>query len=122
MPNPLNAYVVGPRTRISGAETGPLAKLDFAVKDLIDIAGVPTGGGNPDWPRANAVPTRHAWVVETLLAAGASVIGKTITDEVSLGILGENAHDGTPITPAAPRQSARRIVVRLGLGGCRRLV
>ena len=102
MPNPLNAYVAGPRTRISGAETGPLAKLDFAVKDLIDIAGVPTGGGNPDWPRANVVPTRHAWVVETLLAAGASVIGKTITDEVSLGILGENAHDGTPINPAAP--------------------
>ena len=102
MPNPLNAYVAGPRTRIFGAATGKLVGLDFAVKDLIDIAGVPTGGGNPDWPRANAVPTRHAWVVETLLAAGASVIGKTITDEVSLGILGENAHDGTPINPAAP--------------------
>jgi amidase len=39
--------------------------------------------------------------VQTLLAAGASVIGKTITDEVSLGILGENAHDGTPLNPAA---------------------
>ncbi len=30
------------------------------------------------------------------------MIGKTITDEVSLGILGENAHDGTPVNPAAP--------------------
>jgi amidase len=37
-----------------------------------------------------------------VLDAGASVIGKTITDEVSLGILGENAHDGTPLNPAAP--------------------
>jgi amidase len=102
MTNPLNAFVAGPRTVIAGAATGPLAGLTFAVKDLIDIAGVPTGGGNPDWPRANKLPMRHAWVVEALLAAGASVIGKTITDEVSLGILGENAHDGTPTNPAAP--------------------
>src|SRR6202022_2468487 len=42
------------------------------------------------------------WVVQTLLDAGASVVGKTITDEVSLGILGENAHDGTPLNSAAP--------------------
>ena len=102
MTNPFNAFVAGPRAVIAGAASGPLAGLDFAVKDLIDIAGVPTGGGNPDWPRANTLPTRHAWVVETLLGAGASVIGKTVTDEVSLGILGENAHDGTPINPAAP--------------------
>jgi amidase len=40
--------------------------------------------------------------VQTLLDAGASVVGKTITDEVSLGILGENAFDGTPLNPAAP--------------------
>ena len=46
--------------------------------------------------------SKHAWVVQRLLDAGASVIGKTITDEVSLGILGENAHDGTPLNPAAP--------------------
>ena len=76
--------------------------MDFAVKDLIDVAGVPTGGGNPDWPGANATPTRHAAVVQRLLDAGASVMGKTVTDEVSLGILGENAHDGTPLNPAAP--------------------
>ena len=70
--------------------SGSLAGLTFAVKDLIDVAGVPTGGGNPDWQRAHPVPTRHAWIVERLLRAGASVIGKTATDEVSLGILGEN--------------------------------
>jgi amidase len=96
------AFVPGPRTRVPGVATGPLAGLDFAVKDLIDVTDVPTGGGNPDWPRFAATPTRHAWVVQTLLDAGASVIGKTITDEVSLGILGENAHDGTPLNPAAP--------------------
>jgi amidase len=96
------AFVAGPRTQVAGAAVGPLAGLRFAVKDLIDVAGVPTGGGNPDWPRFASTPTRHAWVVQTLLDAGASVVGKTITDEVSLGILGENAHDGTPLNPAAP--------------------
>jgi amidase len=40
--------------------------------------------------------------VQTLLDAGATLIGKTITDEVSLGILGENAFDGTPLNSAAP--------------------
>jgi len=96
------AFVPGPRTQVSGAAAGPLAGLTFAVKDLIDVADVPTGGGNPDWPRFASTPARHAWVVQTLLDAGASVAGNTITDEVSLGILGENAHDGTPLNPAAP--------------------
>jgi amidase len=40
--------------------------------------------------------------VQRLLDAGATLIGKTITDEVSLGILGENPFDGTPLNPHAP--------------------
>jgi len=98
----LNAFVPGPRCQIAGAPDGPLAGLTFAVKDLIDVAGWPTGGGNPDWERAHPMPTRHAWVVERLLASGASIVGKTATDEVSLGILGENPFTGTPLNPAAP--------------------
>ncbi len=96
------AFVAGPRCHIGGAPDGPLAGLTFAVKDLIDIAGIPTLGGTPDWAAGRPVPDAHAWVVQRLLDAGASVIGKTVTDEVSLGILGENAHDGTPLNPAAP--------------------
>ena len=87
-------------------DTGILAGLTFAVKDLIDIAGVPTGGGNPDWERTHPVPTRHAWIVDRLLGSGASVIGKTATDEISLGILGENPFTGTPLNPAAPDRAA----------------
>lgn len=98
----LNAFVPGPRCEVAGAPDAPLSGLTFAVKDLIDVAGWPTGGGNPDWGRHNPLPTRHAWIVETLLHAGASIIGKTITDEVSLGILGENPFDGTARNPAAP--------------------
>jgi amidase len=95
-------FLPGPRVRVAGSATGPLAGLTFAVKDLIDVADTPTGGGNPDWPRVYPTPARHAGVVQTLLDAGASVVGKTVTDEVSLGILGENAHDGTPLNPAMP--------------------
>jgi amidase len=100
--SPNDPFVAGPRCQVAGAANGPLAGLTFAVKDLIDVAGVPTGGGNPDWERTHAVPTRHAWIVQRLLDAGASVIGKTVTDEVSLGILGENPFTGTPENPAAP--------------------
>ncbi len=100
----IDAFVPGPRCRIAGAAAGPLAGLTFAVKDLIDVAGWPTGGGNPDWERTHPVPARHARVVETLLAAGASIIGKTATDEISLGILGENPFTGTPLNPAAPER------------------
>jgi amidase len=96
------AFVPGQRFRIEGAASGSLAGLTFAAKDLFDVAGHPTGGGNPDWARANPIPDRHAWAVQRLLDAGATLIGKTITDEVSLGILGENPFDGTPQNPRAP--------------------
>ena len=95
-------FVPGPPLRVGGAAGGPLAGLTFAAKDLFDVAGHPTGGGNPDWARQHPVPARHAWAVQRLLDAGATLIGKTVTDEVSLGILGENPFDGTPLNPRAP--------------------
>ena len=96
------AFVPGTERRIEGRAGGPLDGLTFAAKDLFDVAGLPTGGGNPDWPGNDAPAGRHAWAVETLLEAGAAFIGKTVTDEVSLGILGESAFYGTPLNPAAP--------------------
>ena len=102
MTDAINAFIPGPRVTITGAPNGPLSGLTFAAKDLFDIAGHPTGGGNHDWARTHPIPTRHAWAVQTLLDAGATLIGKTITDEVSLGILGENAFDGTPLNTKAP--------------------
>jgi amidase len=95
-------FVPGPQIRIEGRSNGPLAGLTFAAKDLFDVAGQPTGGGNHDWARWHPVPDKHAWAVQRLLDGGATLIGKTITDEVSLGILGENAFDGTPLNPKAP--------------------
>ena len=95
-------FVSGSQIRIEGRSNGPLAGLAFAAKDLFDVAGQPTGGGNHDWARWHPVPDKHAWAVQRLLDSGATLIGKTITDEVSLGILGENAFDGTPLNPKAP--------------------
>ena len=100
--DPLDAFVPGPRCTIAGAASGPLAGVTLAVKDLIDVAGLPTGGGDPDWERTHPSPARHAWIVARLLEAGMRIVGKTATDEVSLGILGENAFTGTPRNPAAP--------------------
>jgi amidase len=102
MSEDIGAFVPGPRVRIEGGAGGTLSGLTFAAKDLFDVAGVPTGGGNHDWPTGRPVPDRHAWAVQALLDAGATLVGKTITDEVSLGILGENAFDGTPINVRAP--------------------
>lgn len=100
--NAISPFVPGTDIRVAGAATGPLAGLTFAAKDLFDIKGFPTGGGNPDWPRDHPVPTKHAWAVQTLLNGGADLVGKTITDEISLGILGENAFEGTPGNVNAP--------------------
>ncbi len=93
-------FVPGGRFTIAGRPGGPLAGLSFVAKDLFDVAGHPTGAGNPDW--VQPIPDRHAWAVQALLNAGATLVGKTVTDEVSLGILGESAWFGTPLNPAAP--------------------
>lgn len=78
MTDSIGAVVAGIDVRIAGAAQGPLAGLTFAAKDLCDVAGYPTAGGNPDWAAYNPVPTRHAWAVQTLLDAGAMLVGKTI--------------------------------------------
>lgn len=100
--DPLGAFAPDGQFHIEGAADGPLKGLTFAAKDLFDVAGKITGGGNPDWSKDKPTPTRHAWAVQRLLDGGADLIGKTITDEISLGILGENAFYGTPENPKAP--------------------
>jgi amidase len=98
----VGAFVPGPRAEIQGAAAGALKGLRFAAKDLFDVAGYVTGGGNPAWAEGRTPATQHAWAVARLLSAGADLAGKTITDEVSLGILGENPFYGTPLNSAAP--------------------
>jgi amidase len=81
---------------------GPLAGLKFAVKDVYDVAGHPTGAGNPQWLATHAIPQQHAPLVAQLLGAGASLYGKTVTDELAYSIHGDNLHYGMPLNSAAP--------------------
>jgi amidase len=90
------------RFRLTPTKPGPLDGLTFAVKDLIDIAGRTTGCGNPTWHATHPPASVHAICVEQLLAAGATCIGKTVTDEIAFSLLGENHFHGTPLNPAAP--------------------
>src|SRR6266851_1404434 len=102
MRDPLNAFCTHPEARLKGAPHGPLAGLTFAAKDLFDVAGHVTGAGNPDWLALHPPAARTAPMVQRLVDTGADMVGKTHTDELSRGILGENAHYGTPTNPSAP--------------------
>ncbi len=88
--------------RVPGALNGPLSGLTFAAKDIFDVAGYVTGGGNPDWQRTHGPAERSAPTVQALLDAGATLVGKTHTDELTRGIMGTNPHYGTPVNTAAP--------------------
>ena len=86
---------IGPRRE--GAAAGPLRGLRFAAKDLFDVAGFVTGCGNPDWKRTHEAASATAPAVTACLEAGATLVGKTLTDELAYSLNGENAHYGTPV-------------------------
>ncbi|HXV23833.1 MAG TPA: amidase [Alphaproteobacteria bacterium] len=98
----VGAFLPGARLTIPGAAAGPLRGLAFAVKDLFDVAGDPTGFGNPDWTATHPVPERNAPVIDRLLGAGAGIAGKTVLDELAYSLEGRNVHYGAPKNSAAP--------------------
>lgn len=98
----LGAFCRHTHVAVAGSGRGPLAGLTFGVKDIYDIAGHKTGFGSPDWLATHAPATSTAPVVAGLLAAGADMLGKTQTDELTYSLNGENAHYGTPVNVNAP--------------------
>jgi amidase len=76
--------------------------MGFGVKDLFDVAGYPTGGGQPLLLAMSGIKTKTAPTVQKLLDAGARMVGKTVTDELAFSMNGQNAHFGSPINGAAP--------------------
>lgn len=92
------------RCELPPGGAGPLEGLTFAVKDLIDVAGHVTGCGNPSWRDGHPAAPASAVVVEQLLAAGARLVGKTVTDELAFSLGGENHFYGTPLNPRAPHR------------------
>ena len=93
---------VGPELLAVGRSGGPLDGVTLAVKDVIDLAGIATGGGNPAFLEDAEPAARHAVAVQRLLDAGADVIGKAHTDELAFSLSGTNVHYGTPRNPRAP--------------------
>lgn len=88
----------------AGRDPGPLAGVPFAVKDLFDVAEVPTTAGAAF--RTHAAPARNdADAVDRLCAAGAVLVGTLNMDEFAYGFATENARFGTTRNP----HDARRI-------------
>ena len=71
----------------------PLFGVPFAVKDNIDLAGLPTTAACPDYAY---LPERSATVVERLIAAGAIPLGKTNLDQFATGLVGTRSPYGAP--------------------------
>ena len=71
----------------------PLYGLPFAVKDNIDVAGLPTTAACPAYAYT---PKASATCVERLLAAGAILIGKTNLDQFATGLVGVRSPYGVP--------------------------
>ena len=82
----------------AGDDPGPLAGLCFGVKNLFDVAGMPTLAGSRI--RASAPPAaRDAFAIRQLEAAGAILIGCLNMDEFASGFTTENTHFGPTRNP-----------------------
>ena len=100
--DPIHACVPHGQFSMPATGSGLLNSLTFAVKDIFDIAGHPTGAGNPTWLATHPVATHTSPLIEQLLAAGATMTGKVITDELAYSLNGDNMHYGTPVNVNAP--------------------
>src|SRR5471030_827260 len=98
------AFMPYPPAVVPHAPVGPLAGYTFAVKDLFDVAGYPTGGGSPHILAMSGIKTRTAPIVQRILDAGAEWVGKTHTNELAYSMTGKNVHYGTPRNGAAPNR------------------
>jgi allophanate hydrolase len=86
-----HAWISRPDQAIEGAQNGPLAGLRFAAKDNIDVLGLPLTAACPAFTKQ---PSAHATVVQKLLGAGASLLGKTNLDQFACGLNGTRSPYG----------------------------
>lgn len=81
-----------------GPDELPLYGIPFAIKDNIDLAGVPTTAACPSFSH---IPQKSAFVVEQLIQAGAIPLGKTNMDQFATGLVGTRSPE-----PWGPCQNA----------------
>jgi amidase len=99
--NPYNAFIRS--CRVSGSHEGPLAGLTVGIKDNISLAGVPTTNGSR---LTSYTPVHDAVVVERILAAGGTIVGKLNMDDFGASGLGETSAFGPARNPVDPSRSA----------------
>ena len=87
----VSAEAVALDARLAAGELLPLAGTVFAVKDNIDVAGLPTTAAHPAFAR---VAERSASAVDLLVDAGAIVLGKTNLDQFATGLTGSRSPYG----------------------------
>ncbi|WP_216843861.1 amidase [Phytoactinopolyspora alkaliphila] len=85
---------------VAGVDLGPLHGVPVAVKDLIDMAGLPTSCGSAT--SFGATATEDAEVVRRLRSAGAVIIGKTTLHEFAYGATGDRSVHGASRNPTDP--------------------
>lgn len=90
-----------------GDDPGPLAGVPVAVKNLFDIAGLPTRAGSKVLAELGQPPaSRDATALARLRAAGAVLVGALNMDEFAYGFSTENAHVGPTRNPHDPQRIA----------------
>ena len=87
--------------RAAGKPPGPLAGVPFAVKNLFDVAGLPTRAG-AKINREHAPAEKDSPLIERLEAAGAVLVGALNMGEYAYDFTGENIHDGDARNPHDP--------------------
>jgi len=86
----------------SGIDRGPLHGIPVAVKDLIDVAGLPTTCGSAT--SFGAMAARDADVITRLRNHGAVIVGKTTLHEFAYGATGDRSVHGPSRNPHDPRR------------------
>jgi AtzE family amidohydrolase len=86
------------RALVAGDDPGPLAGVPFAVKNLFDVAGLPTVAGSKI-NRTQAPAAQDATAVSALKQAGAVLLGALNMDEYAYGFVTENSHYGATHNP-----------------------
>ncbi|WP_414662027.1 allophanate hydrolase [Horticoccus sp. 23ND18S-11] len=84
------------RVEARGPDAQPLYGVPFAIKDNLDLAGVPTTAACPDF---GYIPSASAPVVQRLIDAGAIPVGKTNLDQFATGLVGVRSPYGVPRNP-----------------------
>ncbi|MGH8743640.1 MAG: amidase, partial [Burkholderiales bacterium] len=98
--------------KIEEGKTGPLHGLPFGIKDIFDVKGIPTGMGSPLFEGNNVQIT--ARVVEKLEAAGAWVMGKTVTAEFAFLTPGKTRNPWNPAHTPGGSSSGSAAAVAAG--------